>query len=89
MEPPIDYTAIRLYIILIFPVLATVCIKLLSEQSYFYLYHIYNQGKQRKIVIYSLLFVSGKKAVLSYARCPCFAVIDCAKHCEFRPSSVS
>ena len=33
---------------------------------------INNQGKQRKIAKYSLLFVSGKKAILSYERYACF-----------------
>ena len=78
-------------IILTLPALSTICVKLLSEQSYFvlffYLYYfnylafllfflfilkakVYNANA--KIAKYSLLFVSGKKAILSYELCACF-----------------
>ena len=32
------------------------------------------------------LFLSGKKAILSYERCVCFTVIDSEKRCECKPS---
>ena len=38
-EPPIDYAALITYS-LSSPLLATICVKLLSEQSYFVLYFI-------------------------------------------------
>ena len=69
-----------------------------SEQIYFsfifilykFFFIINNQGKQRKMLklTFSLLFVSGSKAILLYERCVCFGT-DCKRKDRVRRSFFS